>query len=198
MDRVLPARPSCRAAATVSRSRTTRSATFSRLEGRPSRTGAACGGGARARRARRRRPLLGAGPGPRGTACSSTADRRILPRPRASPRPRRVFPHVRGFDDRSCGRALFGGRAVRPRESPVRPRLQLRTAGWRSREHGLASSPARRLPRPGPPGAHQKHAPDRPSPPPPPAPRETEGRRVARSRRRSAGPPPERPTAPRR
>ena len=91
-----------------------------------------------------------------------------------------------------------GRRAVRPRESPVRPRLQLRTAGWRSREHGLASSPARRLPRPGPPGAHQKHAPDRPSPPPPPAPRETEGRRVARSRRRSAGPPPERPTAPRR
>ena len=37
-----------------------------------------------------------------------------------------------------------GRRAVRPRESPVRPQLQLRTAGWRSREHGLASSPARR------------------------------------------------------
>ena len=79
----------------------------------------------------RREPARDSGPSvPR----SGSAHRRVGPGGHAGAVPRRLRRPP----------CCDGRRAVRPRESPVRPQLQLRTAGWRSREHGLASSPARR------------------------------------------------------
>ena len=116
LDRVLPARPSCRAAGDGLKIEDDQIGSFGRHEGRPSRTGAASMGPGPAR-----------SPSPTTAGCGPGAERNGAlvdcrppdpPAPRASPRPRRVFPHVRGLTTARVA-ALIGGRAVRPR--PAQP-----------------------------------------------------------------------------